>query len=65
MSQPLRNSRGVIVGACDSGIPMFDRLGRRPWRPRSRPAAADAHVEVEPLRTVDLATIIRGYTRLR
>jgi len=37
----LRNKDGVVIGACDAGIPMFDNIGRRPWGPWSDAAAAD------------------------
>jgi hypothetical protein len=63
MTQPLRNSAGVIVGACDSG---FDIFGRRPWRPRERPAAVA--VDRDPTVEIDLPrmqSVIPGYTRLR
>ncbi len=46
----LRNSAGVVVGACDS-IPMFEQ-GVRQWGPWSRAqrtptAAADINVEID------------------
>jgi hypothetical protein len=43
----LKNSAGVVIGACDSLSfgeafgPKFDRIGRRPWGPWSDAAAAD------------------------
>jgi hypothetical protein len=52
MSRALRDGAGRVVGACDEGLP-FDVLGRRPWRPQSRPAprariaAADITVEID------------------
>ncbi len=66
MTQPLRDSAGKVVGACDEGIPMFDRLGRRPWRPRARPAprvAADREITVE-IDGPTMASQIKGYNRL-
>ena len=42
----LRNKDGVVIGACDAGIPMFDNIGRRPWGPWSDRRAA---VERAPL----------------
>jgi hypothetical protein len=69
MTRPLRNSAGVIVGSCDSGLSMyegFDRLGRRPYRPRARPAgprvAADINIEIDG---PTMASQIKNYSRLR
>jgi hypothetical protein len=67
MSRALLDKSGRVVGACDSG---FDRLGRRPWQPRTRPAQRvavdrapiDINVEI-PGPT--MADTIPGYTRLR
>jgi hypothetical protein len=61
----LRNAQGVVIGACDS-VP-FDRLGRRPWRHRERPApqaatVTDTNVEIDGPRMQD---VIKGYTRLK
>jgi hypothetical protein len=70
MSRALRDGAGRVVGACDEGLP-FDVLGRRPWRPQSRPAprvrvaAADINVEIDTTQTADLAALIPGYGRLR
>ena len=62
----LRDSAGKVIGACDAG---FDILGRRPWRPRARPAVAadkklstDINVEIDAPRMRDA---LAGYTRLR
>jgi hypothetical protein len=45
----LRNKDGVVIGACDAGIPMFDSIGRRPWGPWSdrRAAAERAPLDIE------------------
>ncbi len=65
MSRALVNSAGVVVGACDEGLPLG--FGRWEWVPDDaeaprRPAiAADTNVEAVP-RMQDL---IRGYDRLK
>ena len=65
MSRALRNKDGIVIGACDSLPLEFDRNGRRPWRPRARPAADRIEVDI----TIDsagpqMADFIKGYTRL-
>jgi hypothetical protein len=62
----LKNSSGKVVGACDSGLP-FDIHGRRPFRPRARPAsraqsAADTTVEATWPKMQD---VLKGYARLK
>ncbi len=66
MTRPLLDKSGRIVGACDEGLP-FNALGRRPWRPRARPAAVAvdrapimADIDVE----IDMQSAIPGYGRL-
>jgi hypothetical protein len=51
----------------DHALP-FDILGRRPHRPRALPApriATDINIEIDTPRVADLASIVKGYSRLR
>jgi hypothetical protein len=62
----LRNRDGVVVGACDEGIPMFDKQGRRPWGPwseRKRASTTAADLEIDTAPTMQ-AALGEWYKRL-
>lgn len=62
---PLLDKLGRVVGAFDGCHDGFDILGRRVFRPRSRPAAPRARAAVDATPAPRMQDVLKGYTRLR